>query len=80
MNAFIYTERYTLHVHILCLYLRIKLFRLVSRWYILTSSWCAASLCILTSLWLARYTLVYLIMIKQKSVWLEKHDTLAKKS
>ena len=38
-------------------------FRLVSRLYILTSSLSAASLCILTSSWLARHTLLYLVKV-----------------
>ena len=39
------------------------LFRLVCWLYILTSSSCAASLCIPISSWLARHTLLYLITI-----------------
>ena len=40
-----------------------SLFQLVSRLYISTSSLCALSFCIPTSLWLAHYTLLYLITI-----------------
>ena len=40
------------------------LFQLVSPLYILTSSLCAVSLCIPTSSWLARHTLLYLITIQ----------------
>ena len=43
------------------------LFRLVSQLHISTSSLCGALLCILTNLWLAGYTLVYLITITQQS-------------
>ena len=48
-------------------YLRI-IFPLVSQLYILTSSSCAASLCIPTSSWLALHTPLYLIMICYKNM------------
>ena len=41
-----------------------RLFWLVCRLYISTSSLCAVSLCIPTSSWLAHHTLLYLIMIQ----------------